>query len=1151
MGPNLLYLFRDVRFLPIFVVQFCGCVNDNVMKNALIMLITYQLSSQLVLSASLMVLAANTIFVLPFVLFASLAGQLADRYERSMLVKVIKLLELFIAIFAAYGFRGNNLGILFVSIFLMGIHSTFFGPIKYSVLPDHLHKDELLGANGFVEAGTFFSILVGTIIGGYYTINGNLIIMVLIIIATIGLISSLFMPRSGNSNPKIKINFNLYQESMEMLKYAKTKKQIYLAILGISWFWFISAAIFSQIPALAKETLGADENVANLFLATFSIGVGVGSFLCSKILENEITTKYIFLAAIGISIFGIDLFFASRIGMIQYEPEQLRSILVFLSKKHNWRIIIDLFFISAIGGVYIVPLYAVLQYFSSFAHRSRIIAINHFINSIFMAGSTLILSLLFYWGYSIPFVILFISILNIVVAYYIYELIPEVKIIPFPVVRGILKVIFDFMYNVEVKGIENFYKAGKRSVIIANHISYLDPAVLATYLPEEMTFAINTTIAKAWWVRPFLKVNRTLPVDPTSAMAIKTLIKEVQKDKKIAIFPEGRISITGSLMKVYEGPGMIAEKAGATILPVRIDGTQFTHFSKLKNILKTRIFPKITVTILPPVQFASRQDIQNMDNRAKRKYMGQALYDIMVDMMFESSNYKNTLFQSLIESAKVHGFKKQIIQDVDYQGITYQQLLLDSFTLAYLMKREAKSANYLGLMLPNMIKVVSTFYAMQALGSTVVMLDYTSEVGHIITACQTTSVNIIYTSKEFIEKARLQETIIKILAANINIIYLEDLQQRISWGIRIKLLLYNLFPQSYYNSICTNHRDQGAAVVVFTSDCLAAQKAIVLSHRNLQANRFQLGAKLQFSPEDLAFIALPFSDCFGLTSTIMMILNGVPTFLYLSAQHYRNIPEVIYDIGATIIFSVDIFLDNYALYAHPYDFYSIRYVLAYGGTLREQTRQVWLNKFGIRIFEMYGTAEMSSVIACNTPMHYRSGSVGRLVPQVEYYIKQVEGIEGAGQLFVKGPNIMLGYMFNNNPGVLHYTASELGLGWLDTQEVVKCDQDGYIMVLGKLEQFIMIEEKKIPLLLIEQLANIIDKDSANAVIHLENVNREKKIILFTTSVAINNAKFIEILHNNLLPLAYLPEIINVQEIPRISKGKVNYKQLENIYRKSG
>ncbi len=1150
MQSNRLYLFRDTRFLPIFIVQCCGCLNDSVLKNALIMLITYKLSHHLVNSTQLLVLAANTIFVLPFVIFASIAGQVADRYERSTLVKIIKLFELAIVLFAIYGFLHSNLVILFLSVFFMGIHSTFFGPIKYSVLPDHLYRNELLGANGFVEAGTFITISIGTIIGGYYTINSNLITVILIIIAIFGVITSYFMPKSNNSNYEIKINLNLFLESIKMIKYAKAKKQIYLAILGISWFWFISTAILAQMPSLAKDTFGADENVANLFLAIFSIGVGIGSFGCSKIFENEITTKYVFLSAIGISVFGIDLFFASRISAVQYELEQLKSIFVFLSKRHNWRIIIDLFFISAIGGLYIVPLFAALQYFSSSAHRSRIIAINNFINSIFMAGSTAILSLLFHWGYSIPFIILFISLLNIVVAYYIYQLIPEVKIVPFTVIRGIFKFIFDHVYRVEVKDIKNFYKAGKRVVIIANHISYLDPVLLATYLPEEMIFAINTTIAKASWVKPFLKMAKTLSIDPTNAIGIKTLIREVQKDKKIAIFPEGRISITGSLMKVYEGPGMIAEKAQATILPVRIDGTQFTHFSKLNNILKTQIFPKVTITILPPVNFLPNH---NVDNREKRKYIGQALYDIMADMMFESSDYQNTIFQSLIETAKAYGFNKKIIQDIDDKSVTYRQLIRKSFTLANLIKQDTGVTDYVGLILPNIVETIIIFYAMQACCRRPVMIDYMNEVNNIVTACKTTSIKTVYTSKEFIEKTRLQEMVTQILAIDIKIIYLEDLIPRISLYLKTKAIIGSFFAQSYYNNLCTSYDDNDPSVIVFTSGTSDTAKAVVLSHRNLQANRCQLLAKIQFSPDDFAFMALPLFHCFGLSSSIMMTLNAIPIFLYPSSLHYRTIPEVIYDIGATIMFGTNEFLHGYAIYAHPYDFYSIRYVFASSEKLKKETRELWLDKFGIRIFEGYSTSETSPIIACNTPMHYHAGSVGRLMPKIEYYIRPIHQIEGGGQLFIKGPNIMLGYMHTSNPGVINPTFSkELGLGWYDTGDIVKIDKDGYLTLLGRTQQLKKNLIKEIMCLaLIEDLASMIDVDSKHVAICPDDYNKDKQIFLFTTSKTINRENFIGIMHKNLINLndSNIPVIIFINEIPILPIGKVNYQQITKMLEK--
>ena len=509
MDSNQFYLFKDRRFLPIFLVQFCGCLNDSILKNALIILITFKLANDLATPAYVLIMLANVIFILPFVLFASIAGQIADRYERTTIVKIIKFVEIGIILAAIYGFYTTNLVVLFMCIGFMGTHSTFFGPIKYSVLPDHMKKEELLGANGFVEAGTFLSILMGTMMGGFYNINGLVVIGFTVVIAFIGLGSSFFMPKSNNSNKEIKINPNIIKESIQMVKYASSKNKVYLAILGISWFWFIGAAIMAQIPSLTRDTLGADENVANLFLAVFSIGVGVGSFGCSYIFNNKITTKYVFIAALGISFFGIDLYFASHIASINYAPEQLKSISQFLSKSHYWRILFDLFCLAAVGGLYVVPLFAVMQYFTSPAYRSRVIAANNLINSFFMAGSTVILSLLFYMEFSIPSVILVVSVLNMVIAIHIYQLIPNSRIIPMKLWRAIFRLFFVIFYKVEVKGIENYEKAGKRTVIVANHLSYIDPPLIASYIPETLQFAINLTITREWWVKPFLKIIKT------------------------------------------------------------------------------------------------------------------------------------------------------------------------------------------------------------------------------------------------------------------------------------------------------------------------------------------------------------------------------------------------------------------------------------------------------------------------------------------------------------------------------------------------------------------------------------------------------------------------------------------------------------------
>lgn len=1139
MDTNQLYLFKTKRFLPLFITQLCGCFNDNAIKNALIILVTYRLYGETPYSTPIMILFANAIFILPFFIFAGIAGQLCDKFERSILVKIIKIAECGIIALGIYGFYHQDLVFLYICIALMGIHSTFFGPLKYSILPDHLEKDELLGANGFVEAGTFISILIGTILGSFYNNIAEIVIFIMLLVGVIGVIASWFLPKSNNSNSDIIINYNILQESLNIVKYAYSKKTVFLSILGVSWFWFIGTTFLSQIPTLTRDIFGADESVATLFLGVFAIGVGCGSFVCNKIFENEITTKYVFIAAIGISLFSVDLFFASRISAVHHEPEQLKSALLFLSKKHNWRIIVDLFFVSCISGIYVVPLFAVMQYFSQPAYRSRVIAANNLLNAIFMIASTLIVSGLFILGCSVPTVILLVSIANIGVAIYIYKLVPEAKIIPESLFSTIFKFLCDKLYRVEVRGLENLQKAGKRAVIVANHISLIDPVLIGVYLPEKFTFAINSQVAKLWWVRPFLTLSKTYSIEPSNAMAAKALISEVKKNKKIVIFPEGRISATGSLMKIYEGPGMIADKADATIVPVRIDGSEYTHFSRVKKLPSMSFFPQIIITVMPPVRLDAPEE---MHSRQRRKYIGQKLYDIMSDMMFESSDYKKTFFQSLVEAAKFYGYKHKIIQDLDGNITTYRQLLMRSFILGDIISDRTAIGESVGIMLPNAVGTAITFFGMQAFGRVPAMINFTSGAVNIISSCQTARVKTIYTSRKFIDKAELNELARK-LEEFFDVVYLEDVRSKITPIKKIKGLIGGFFPEIYYRTVCQDMDDTKPAVILFTSGTEGHPKAVVLSHRNIQANRCQIAARLDFGTHDLAFNTLPLFHCFGMTGMILMVLQGIRTFFYPSPLHFRIIPEVIYDIGATIMFATDTFLNGYTKYAHPYDFYSLRYVFAGAEKLKTETRRLWLEKYGVRIFEGYGATESSPVISVNTPMHDKPGSVGRLLPKMMHHILKVEGIADGGMLCIKGPNIMLGYMMSDKPGmIVPPSVEQLGAGWYNTGDVVNLDDDGYIQILGRAKRFAKIAGEMVSLSAVEDLASRIAPDAMHAAIHLLDDKKGEQILLFTDSTNIDRESFVQIVRKVSTSELHIPKyFIHTSDIPVLATGKINYR----------
>ena len=602
------------RFLPLFATQFLGAFNDNAFKNALVVLITYEVALGAGGDAQIMVTAAAGLFILPFFLFSATAGQLADKLEKSRLIRIIKLVEILLMILAVVGFATGSVALLMGVLFCMGTQSTFFGPLKYGILPDHLKAEELIGGNALIEAGTFLAILFGTILSGLLVLSdgGRVTIMALVIVVAIGgYVASRFIPSAGPAAPELNINPNILGETLAILRHAASRREIILSILGISWFWLVGATFLSQFPTYSKDVLGADEQVLTLFLATFSIGVG--SLLCNRALKGEVTAKYVPLGALGMALLSYDLVAASARGMAGPEAE-LVGLLGFLSAAANWRIILDLLGIAICGGVYIVPLYTILQDRSAESHRARNIAANNIMNALFMVAAAVMVTAMLALSFTVTQVFLAVAVGNTLVAIYICKLLPD------EVVKAFARWLFHLAYRVEVDGWENYRKAGERVVIVANHTSFLDGALLCAYLPDTPSFAINSFIATRWWARPAFALFDLLPLDPTNPMAAKTMVRAVKDGRKLLIFPEGRITVTGALMKIYEGPGTIADLAQAQILPVRIQGAQYTPFSRLKGKLRLRWFPKITITPFSQPNLQSAQALHGRhDSRLGRR----------------------------------------------------------------------------------------------------------------------------------------------------------------------------------------------------------------------------------------------------------------------------------------------------------------------------------------------------------------------------------------------------------------------------------------------------------------------------------------------------------------------------------------------------
>jgi acyl-[acyl-carrier-protein]-phospholipid O-acyltransferase/long-chain-fatty-acid--[acyl-carrier-protein] ligase len=706
--------------------------------------------------------------------------------------------------------------------------------------------------------------------------------------------------------------------------------------------------------------------------------------------------------------------------------------------------------------------------------------------------------------------------------------------------KNLLKKFLTKLYKIEIKGLENYEKAGNRVLIVANHLSFLDAILLAVFLPEKPMFAVNTFIAGKWWMRPFLALADTYALDPTNPMATKSLINEIKKDKKCIIFPEGRITVTGSLMKIYEGPGMIADKTDAMILPVRLDGAQYTPFSRLKGRVKIHLFPKITLTILKPVKFEVEKEITG---RARRAANADKLYDIMTDMLFESSDYKKTLFESLLDARKIHGGNHSIIVDATRKAVTYNQLVARCLILGKKISQDTKHGEYVGFMLPNMVSSIVTFFAMQAFGRVPAMLNFSTGGQNFIAACNVAKIKTIYTSKRFVDGAKLSHLTELAEKEGIKIFYLEDIREKITLIDKFFGLLKSRFISCSFKKI-NSSTSNDPAIILFTSGSEGTPKGVVLSHENIQANRFQLASRVDFGSKDMVFNALPIFHSFGLNGgTLLPILAGIKTFFYPSPLHYRIVPELVYDTNATIMFGTNTFLSNYARFAHAYDFYSIRYVFAGAEKLDEETRKVWSEKFGVRIFEGYGATETSPALSTNTPMHNKPGTVGRLMPGIKFQLEEITGITDGKKLLVSGPNIMKGYLLSSNPGFITPPQD----GWYDTGDIVAIDDKGYVSIKGRAKRFAKIAGEMVSLTATEVNIAKIDPKSAHAIVAIPDPKKGEQLILMTTSQTLKRADISAYFKENQITELSVPkEIIVVENLPLLGTGKIDYVKVKEL-----
>jgi len=751
---------------------------------------------------------------------------------------------------------------------------------------------------------------------------------------------------------------------------------------------------------------------------------------------------------------------------------------------------------------------------------------------VMVAGALLVVLSLRLLGVSLVGVVVVFALANLIITAYMIRLLPVTDR------RHLVKKVLTLLFRVKVEGLENLNKAGKRALIVANHTSFMDVLLISAFVDRQIVFTISEQKMNKLVVKFMTSLVEVKPLDARSPMAVKAMVEELRQDKLCMIFPQGLVEGGNSRMKIYEGAAMMAMMSDAPILPIQIKGACYTFFSRvIGRRCERRWFPKISLNVLPPISIKYPDD---MPNREKREKSSSKLYDVITNMAFETYDADRTTFEAVADCMKMRGRFYPVLEDTARQPVKFMMMFLKSIVLGRLIRKMAPNDQTVGVMIPTSNACALAVMGLHAMGKVPAMINFTSGLKAVVATCKTVGIETVITAHKVVNLAKLEPVVEELEKNNVKVLYLEDAKQYLRTWDKLAGLAGALAPKMMYRRIKKkmNITPEDPAVVLFTSGSEGLPKAVFLTHKNILSNCLQVWSRFDVDKRDVLLNCLPMFHSFGLTIGLFLpLLYGLKTFLYPTPLHYRIIPEIAAGCKATIFFSTDTFLSGYARCANPYDFNTLRIVAGGAEKIKDETRKIWQEKFGVRLFEGYGATECSPIISVNTFLHQKNGSVGRLVPGIEYKLVPVEGIAEGGELWLKGPNVMKGYMRHNDPLKLDPPKD----GWYDTGDIVEVDEDGFIFIKGRCKRFAKIGGEMVSLLAVEQVIAKEFPDAISGAVNIPDDKKGEQIVLITTDKNITKDRLIELFKRvGMTELGLPSRIITTDEPPLLGTGKFDY-----------